>query len=64
MAWWVCWDVSNSGFTVVVMFYTQRDLAGCFFFFPLSILVPEVEGERQKGKERERNSKKIIKNNI
>ena len=25
-----------------------------FFFFPLSVLVPEVEGERRKGKERER----------
>ena len=30
----------------------------------LSFLAPEVEGERRKGKERERNSKKIIKNNI
>ena len=35
-----------------------------YFYFFLSVLVPEVEGERQKGKERERNSKKIIKKNI
>ena len=60
MAWWVCWNVSDSGGDVL-----DPERPYCFFFFLiLSVLVLEVEGERRKGKERERNSKKIIKNNI
>ena len=45
---WGLWCGFAVGITVVVMFQTQRDLAGVFFFF---FLMPEVEGERQKGKE-------------
>ena len=65
MAWWVCWDVSDSGGDVLD---PERPCWLFFFFFfsflILSVLVLEVEGERRKGKERERNSKTIIKNNI
>ena len=57
MAWWVCWDVSNSGFTVVVMFYTQRDLAGCFFFSPYMFLCQRLR-ERD---EKEKREKEIVK---
>ena len=58
MAWWVCWDVSNSGFTVVVMFYTQRDLAGCFFFFFPYLFLCQRLRERDKKEKRE---KEIVK---
>ena len=49
--------MSNSGFTVVVMFYTQRDLAGCFFFSPYMFLCQRLR-ERD---EKEKREKEIVK---